>query len=243
MAYTQADYENQVREYLQDTGTSNNNRVIEDLTVQVVGGNGSRTVFTLSKNNILSTSAYPAVDVNQAGFSTGWVSSVDATNGILTTSSAPQLSTTVPTYVQVLYYFNEFTDGEIDRFVNFGLGQVEATAPMTGSTSSTAYQNFSPAQFNVACLFGTAMGYYELANKYAGYVDASAEGKSLAKGMISKQYMELSKQHLDWAYKEREAIYAPRQGRASVPSSIMAGQGGQPNYNAFPRAFNYGGKR
>jgi len=243
MSYSQAQYEAQVREFLQDTGTTNNNRMVEDLTIQVVGGNGSRTVFTLSRTNVQTTSALPALDVNQTGFSKGWVSSVDTVNGILTTSSAPQLSTSVPTYVQALYYFQHFTDAEIDEFVNFGLGQVESTAPMTGANATTSYQGLSSAQFNVVCLFATAMGYYSLSNRYAQMVNASAEGKNLGKGSIAQRYLELSDKYLAFAEDERKMIYGPRQGKSTVASSVLSGQGGQRNLNSFNRAQYFGGFR
>lgn len=242
MAYIQSQYETQVQEYLQDTGTTNNNRMVEDLTVQVVGGNGSRTVFTLSRNNVLSTSAMPQVDVNQGGFSHGWVSSVDTANGILTTSSAPPLSSSVPTYCQVLYYFQHFTLAEIDEFVNFGLGQL-SKGPMTGQNANSDFAQANYGEFNVVCLFAAVQGYLSLSNRYAQMVNVSGEGKSLGKGSISERYFNLAKEYYDAAEKERLAIYGPRQGRATVPQSIKTGQGSVLNPGGLNALTRYGGNR
>jgi hypothetical protein len=236
MGYLITDYENTVREFLQDTGNTNTNKMNEDCTIQVVGGNGSRTVFTLSKTNIVGGTSGVYYDLNQAGYTNSGISSVDANNGWVTFASAPSLSGTVPTSLFIQYYYQEFLTSDIDTFVNFGLGAIN-TPPMTGSNNQTTYQNLSQPQFNVVCLYGTFQGYYALAKKYAKQVNTTAEGKSSGKDAISKQFLALAKEYYDMAEKERLAINGPRQGRSTLPASAIT------NQNRRTGITNYGGFR
>ena len=238
MAYLQVDFESAVQEYLQDTGTTNNNRMVEDLTIQLVGGNGARTVYTLSKNNIVGGTTGVLFNLNQTGFTNTGVASVDSVNGLMTFASAPQLSSSVPSNLTVLYYFQNFNLSEIDSFINFGLGAIN-TNPMTGDNSNLAYQGLGSPQFNVVCLYATYMGYYSLANRYARMVNTTAEGKSSGKDAISKQYLALAKEYYDMAEKERLAINGPRQGTSTVASAKFSNKSGA--FNAI--SFGYGGRR
>ena len=229
MAYLQTDFEQAVQEYLQDTGTTNNNRMVEDLTNQVVGGNGTRTVFTLSKNNIVGGTSALFLDTNQSGFSNSNVLSVNSSQGFMSTSTPPPLSGTVPTNLTCLYYFQNFTLTEIDQFINTGLGMIN-TNPMTGDNSNANYQGLGSPQFNVVVLYAICEGYYALSNRYARSVATSAEGKSSGKDAIAKMYLSLAKEFFDRAEKERLAINGPRQGSSTVAAAKFS--------NNQSRAFN-----
>lgn len=239
MSYLQTDFEQAVQEYLQDTGTTNNNRMVEDLTTQVVGGNGSRTVFTLSKNNIYGGTSSVYLDSNQSGFINSNVLSINSNLGILTTSTPPQLSGSVPTNLTCLYYFQNFTLAEIDQFINTGLGMIN-TNPMTGDNSNLNYQGLGSPQFNVVVLYAVCEGYYSLSNRYARSVATSAEGKSSGKDAIAKMYLNLAKEYFDRAEKERLAINGPRQGSSTVAAATFSSKQSRP-FSAI--SFGYGGRR
>lgn len=236
MGYSTLDYESQVQLFLQDTANTNNNKMNEDLTVQVVGGNGTRTVFTLSKTNIVGGTSAVFYDLNQAGYVNTGISAVDTTHGWVTFASAPQLSSTVPTSLFIQYNYQHFLQSDIDEFINFGLGALSMN-PMTGDNSNAGYQNVNSGQFNVICLYAAEEGYYALANRYARQVNTAAEGKSSGKDAISKQYLALAKEYYDKAEKERLAIYGPRQGRSTVAAAVIN------NHNNRPRVTNWGGFR
>ena len=239
MSYLQTDLESAVQEYLQDTGTTNNNRMVEDLTTQVVGGNGSRTAFTLSKNNIYGGTSSVYLDSNQSGFTNANVLSINSNLGILTTSTPPQLSGSVPTNLTCLYYFQNFTLTEIDQFINTGLGMIN-TNPMTGDNSNLNYQGLGSPQFNVVVLYAVCEGYYALSNRYARSVATSAEGKSSGKDAIAKMYLNLAKEYFDRAEKERLAINGPRQGSSTVAAATFSSKQSRP-FRAI--SFGYGGRR
>lgn len=213
MAYVLSDFESQVRQFLDDTGLTNTNRVVEDLTYQLVGGNGSRVAFNLSRTNLVAS--VTQVSVNGAAFTTSGFT-VDTTNGLVTFNSAPTLSTTVPTNLQVLYYYQNFLTSEIDNFINYGLNKIG----LAQVTVNTDYTQVNAANFNVVCLYGAASGYSELAARYSRMVDASAEGKSMGKSSVSARYQELAQIYEDRAEQERLAAQGPRQGRSTVASSV-----------------------
>jgi hypothetical protein len=240
MPWTQAQYEAQVQEFLQDTGNTNNNRMVEDLTIQVVGGNGTRTVFTLSKPNIVNAGTSSLFyDLNQSGFTNSGISSVDYSHGWVTFTAPPALSYMVPTSLFAQYNYQHFLLSEIDNFVNFGLGQID-TMPMAGQNATTDYQGLTAPQFNVVCLYAAEEGYYALSNRYARQVNTTAEGKSSGKADISKMYLNLAKEYYDKAEKERLAINGPRQGRSTLPAATFTNPGGR---GGIGRLIRYGGNR
>ncbi len=215
--YSNTDYENQVREFRDD----NARKMVEELTNYVVGGNGARKAFYLSKGNILNNDTYAVqFDSNLAGYTATGISSVDTVNGIVNFTSAPALSGSVPTSLFILYWYQEFTNLDLDNFINYGLNKVQSTPPL--SDPSAAFQNLSPALYNVVCLYATAQGNRNLAQRYAKLVDSSAEGTSSGKSKIPDMYMKMGQEFEDIAEKERLAAYGPAQGQATLVASTAA---------------------
>lgn len=223
--YLTTDYEQAIRQTLGDIGYPyEENRVTEDLTNQVVGGNGNRLTFNLSHTNIASSGTM--INVNEVGFiSTGFT--VDQVNGIVifTSGSQPALSNTYPypTKFETMYYYQNFQDSDLDEFVNYALGKFKLD-PMTGSNSTTQYQNVTSDIFNCIILYAVSQAYYRLASKYAKIPNVSAQGKSASKGSISQRYEDLAKEYLDAAEKERLALAGPRQGRSTIASHKITNQ-------------------
>lgn len=229
MPFALSDYEAQVREFLDD----NSHRTIEDLTIYVVGGNGTRTVFNLSRGNVINDNTnFPVeADINQAGYSSSNIASVDFKNGALTFTTAPVISQIVPTSLMVRYWYQEFLDADLDKFVNYGLQKIG----ISRIQDSTNYQNVSEANFNVVCLFGASQGYLTLSSRYSKMVNTTAEGKSSGKDAIAKNYLALSKEMEDRAEKERLAAQGARQGRSTVAQSTK--------FRVIPPAARFGGGR
>lgn len=217
MSYSQSDYETAIRQTLGDLGWPyEESRIVEDLTNQVVGGNGNRLTFNLSHTNISSSGTM--VNINEIGFaSTGFT--VDQVNGIVIFASGvqPTLSTTYPypTKFETLYYFQHFQTSDLDEFVNYGLGKFKL-GPMTGDNSTQDFANTTSDIFNCILLYAVAQAYYRLSSKYARLTNNSAQGKSSGKSAIAQRYEDLGKEYLDAAEKERLAIYGPRQGRSTA---------------------------
>jgi hypothetical protein len=202
---TKVQYEAQVRQYLEDNG----HRVVEELTLAVVGGGGTRLYFTLSKTNIVLNSA--GADINQAGFvTTGFT--MDLVNGNIVFAVAPPLSTTVPTSLFVRYQYQEFADSELDAFIDYGLNKIG----VDGLSTSTNYTGVGLANFNVVCLYAASQGYLSLSSRYAKFIDHSAEGKSFGKSKISERYLTLSQEYEMRAEKERLSAQGQRQERSTV---------------------------
>lgn len=207
MALTLAQYVAQVRAFVDDTTTSH--RFVEDLTNFVIGGNGARKSFSLSKQNLVTGKTL--ADVNKAGFtSTGFTT--DDTNGTITFSVAPPLSSTVPTSLEVMSYYQEFTDADITPFVDYGLNKIGVNP----SIIDNSYENVSTPNMNVVCLYAASQAYATLASRYTKYVDTSAEGKSSSKSAIAAGYLKSSQEFEARADAERVAVQGQRQGRSTV---------------------------
>ena len=204
------DYQSRIRQFLDDTATSH--RVVEDLTTYVVGGNGARKSFHLSHRNLVAGSTL--ADVNKAGFlNTGFTT--DDPNAIVIFATAPPISQTVPTSLEVLYYYQEFMDADLGPFIDTGLNAIGVNA----STVDTSYQNVTQPNFNVVCLYAASEGYGALASRYSKFVNAGAEGKSSGKSSISTMYKDLKVEYLARADAERLAVQGARQGRSTAVSS------------------------
>jgi hypothetical protein len=211
MALALSDYISQVRPYLDDTDTSH--RVVDNLTTLVVGGNGLRKSFPLSHINLVAGKTL--ADVNKAGFlSTGFL--VDLANAIVTFSTAPPLSGTVPTSLEILSYYQEFTDDQLTPLINYGLNKIGVNS----ISVDAAYANVLQPNFNVVCLYAASQGYSILSGRYAKFVDTSAEGKSSSKSTISENYLKLAQEYEERATLERLAVQGARQGRSTSVSTV-----------------------
>jgi hypothetical protein len=152
-------------------------------------------------------------DVNKSGFvSTGFT--VDTANGIITFSTAPPLSTVVtnPTSLEVLSYYQEFTDTDVQKFIDYGLNKIG----VMGSDVSNDYQNVTAPNFNVVCLYGASAGFSALVSRYAKFVDTSADGKSSSKSKICENYKNQAEDFEKRGDAERLAVQGFRQGRSTV---------------------------
>jgi len=208
MTWAITDYEGRVRQLINDTSTSN--RVIEELTNAVVGGNGSRTVFPLSHRNLV---AGVMCSTNGAAYSTSGFT-VDTANGLLTFTVAPSLSTTTPTSLTSLYYWQNYTNTELDKYIDYGLQKIGVS-----SSASAGLETVTEPLFNVVTLYAASAACLDLSGRYSRMVDMNAEGKSASASQIAKQYLELAKTYEDRAEKERLAVYGHRQGRSTAVSS------------------------
>lgn len=209
MSFSLPQFTDRIRQYLDDTTTSH--KTVENLTFLVVGGNGSRKSFVLSKQNLVPSATL--ADVNKSGFvSTGFT--VDTANGIITFSTAPPLSTVVtnPTSLEVLSYYQEFTDTDVQKFIDYGLNKIG----VMGSDVSNDYQNVTAPNFNVVCLYGASAGFSALVSRYAKFVDTSADGKSSSKSKICENYKNQAEDFEKRGDAERLAVQGFRQGRSTV---------------------------
>ena len=209
MSFTLPQFTNRIRQHLDDTATSH--KTVENLTFLVVGGNGSRKSFILSKQNLVAGATL--ADVNKAGFvSTGFT--VDTANGIISFSTAPPLSTVItnPTSLDVLSYYQEFTDADVQQFIDYGLNKIG----VMGSDVSTDYQNVAAPNFNVVCLYGASAGFSSLVSRYAKFVDTSADGKSSSKSKICENYRNQAEDFEKRGDAERLSVQGFRQGRSTV---------------------------
>jgi hypothetical protein len=224
MAWTLQNYIDQIRQKIDDTQISN--RMEEDLTDLVVGGNGARTNFPLS-HQLVNVSQPVLVDMNMNGYAgPGTPPAFTVINGILTFTTPPPLSNSypTPTSLRTIYYWNHFTDSyyyepspgwDIDEFINQGLGKMNFN-PLPEFGGDTSYENLKVQEFGVVCLYAVHFAYMKLSARYSRQTDQEAEGNSNKKSDISKNYLNLAKEALDDAEKERLAINGPRQGRATV---------------------------
>ncbi len=231
MPFTLANYISRIRQKIDDTAISN--RVEEDLTDLVIGGNGQRKGFPLT-HAIVVTSPAPSITANGAAYTT---SGFTVASGILTFTAAPSLATLpTPTNLKCLYFWNHFTDSitypsfvnfDIDRFIDEGLQRIG----VNDTTTDTSYTLVSQANFDVVCLYAASFACTELANRYARQVNIGADGKSSGKAQISKNYQDMADKLMKQAEDERLAAQGARQGRATVASLQIR--------RTVPQSFNW----
>jgi hypothetical protein len=153
-------------------------------------------------------------DVNKAGFvGTGFTT--DDVNGIIIFTVAPPLSSSVSTSLQVLSYYQEFTDSDITPFIDYGLNKIGVNP----SIVDTSYDSVTTPNMNVVCLYAASQAYATLSARYSKFVDTSAEGKSSSKSKIADNYMKSSQEFEKRADEERLAVQGARQGRSTVANA------------------------
>lgn len=235
MAFSLQNYIDRIRQKIDDTAISN--RVEEDLTDLVIGGNGTRLSFPLTHALVVATPA-PTITANGAAYTT---SGFTVASGILTFTVAPALGVLpTPTNLKCLYYWNHFTDSvaypssvvfDINNFINEGLQRIG----VNDTNTDTSYAQVSQANFDVVCLYASSFACTELANRYARQVNIGADGKSSQKAQISANYQAMAEKLMKQAEDERLAVQGDRQGRSTVANLVIG--------RTLPNGANWGNGR
>jgi hypothetical protein len=189
---TDAGYRTRIRQLLDDTDTSHSVKP-DLLTLQV---DGTRTSFILSNNNVVTASLKVSVDGGVYG-TTGLVVD-DAAAGLFHLGTPPAAD------LQAIYFYQFFTDTQIDGIRDVGISKVGS------EIDATARANVVSGLFTPACKFAAAEGCRILANKFARMYPTTAQGQSADQSVISKQYKELAVQLEDEALAERKAFWGQR---------------------------------
>lgn len=194
MSYTDAQYRDRIRQLLDDGATSH--RVAPDpLTEQV---NGSRKAFLLSNRNVVEASL--KVSSDGGSYTTTGLTVDDATMGLISLSTAPALN------LEAVYFYQFFSDTEIDQFRDVGISKVGSDP-----TSETSRSGMTSGLFTAACHFSAADGCRVLADRFARlYPVTTGGGQSSQKNVVCERYMALADEYERTALKERADAWGNR---------------------------------
>ena len=179
---------------------SNSHRVFPDSLTYLV--DGTRTVFPLANKNIVAGTNY----IKDGGAYTSGDSLVtDFVNGLVTVSPAPAKT------LEWYYFYQDFTDTEIQGFVDNALGEFNMTETNLTTIPAMLYdsmQHFAAAQMDQV-----------RAQRYAASYNATIEGETFDKSDVYKAYIKSAQDHYETA-KDKRSEYYKRPDRAVAASVI-----------------------
>ena len=202
----------QLRLMANDTATSH--RVSPDSLQQFA--DGVRTVFPASNKNLISP-----IKVSVAGGALASNTPTDAVFGLVTITPAPALGATVDLY----YNYQDYTDAEMQTFLDSGLGEVGQT--------ETTLSTIDVTLLTIACHYAAAMVDQDRMQRFAQQFNTSTEGDSYEMSEVYKAYKAAKDGHETSAAEKRKAYYS-RQDRSAVGYSTSTAKQYPPN-PLFPR--------
>jgi hypothetical protein len=159
----------------------------------------------------------------QSGFT------VDFTNGIITFSTAPGESGSLPSPFTADYNFNWFTDTDYTLFIGKGMELCGVDADVQdGVIAGTLDENLLPGVYDLALSYF----YQARATQYADKYNASGGGQGQDVKSVCDQFMSMSKTFYASGIKKRDEFYT-RQGQAKAPSSHFINYGVSPISGRF----------
>jgi hypothetical protein len=171
------------------------------------------SLFAANKNMVGTAEGAPTdplLQRNDAGYlSTGFT--VSKALGLFTLTGVP------PTSAQALYYYQYFSDTEVDKFRDHGLERLGVN-----SQDAVARGQVDQVLLSVVGHYGASVGYERLASRYSTQYNSAAEGASADKAALFDHYMGLATHHKEQAEAERLAYYGNRQERSTVASVAVA---------------------
>lgn len=190
-----------VQQLANDTNTSHRMNP-DDLTEFV---DKTRTVFPMSKRNIVSSSCRVMVD----GGSLTALAPTDPVFGILTLVSAPQLT------LEAYYNHQDFTQAEIQSFVDQGLSEMDFQE-IDLSPDGVQPSKIPAALFTAMAHYGAAAADGIRIERFAENFNSSTQGTTLDQSEIYKAYMASRTAHLTKAAQLRKDYWSS-QDRSNKP--------------------------
>jgi len=198
-----ADVVKDIRTEIDDS--DNSKFITDDVSNQMTSTN---LIYKLNHRPVVSGSEVVTKDGTILATPAGYA--INYTTGIVTLVAAPTYS------IVVSYFWQDFTDDQIDGFIYSGLQHIsQGTARADAETDFAALPQGLQVVVEHYALYHA---FAALASKTIRLHKAAAGKKNVDKDQVAKKYQDAAKFWHDSADKEREDYYK-RQGRRNAPAS------------------------